>query len=129
MNNRMIPIVLVAVVAFGLGLGMLTGPVETGASDSWIAQIERTLEFYEAKYPTSNFQPYDNRLVLAEKAWMVGDQDRVKHEMEQFFSMLRTRAHGIHEVAAQEVFNFALMVTPLQEYGISVPPTTSGGIR
>jgi hypothetical protein len=25
-------------------------------------------------------------------------------------------------VAADELFNFALMVTPIQEYGIAVPP-------
>lgn len=114
-------------VAVGMGLGFLAAPVDTGASDSWIAQIERTLEFYETQYPAANFAPYDHRLILAEKAWMVGDHQRVKSEMEMFFTMLRTRAHGMNEVAAQEVFNFALLVTPLQEYGISVPPTSSGG--
>lgn len=113
-------------VAVGMGLGFLAAPVDTGASDSWIAQIERTLEFYETKYPAANFAPYDHRLILAEKAWMVGDHQGVKSEMEKFFTMLRARAHGLNEVAAQEVFNFALMVTPLQEYGISVPPTSSG---
>jgi hypothetical protein len=36
--------------------------------------------------------------------------------------MLRARDHGINDVAADELFNYALMVTPIQEYGISVPP-------
>jgi hypothetical protein len=41
--------------------------------------------------------------------------------MGNWFKMLRSRAHGINDVAADELFNFAVMVTPLEEYGISVP--------
>jgi hypothetical protein len=41
--------------------------------------------------------------------------------MNRFFRMLQGRAHGINDVAADELFNFSVMVTPVQEYGISVP--------
>lgn len=96
------------------------------ATESWVGQIQKTLDFYATKYPDSNFAPYDRRLILAEKALMVGDQQTVKGEMEMFFRMLHTRAHGVNGVAADELFNFALMVTPLQEYGISTPASPPG---
>ena len=41
--------------------------------------------------------------------------------MGKWFKMLRARDYGINDVAADELFNYALMVTPIQEYGISVP--------
>ena len=50
-----------------------------------------------------------------------GDQRAVKSEMGKWFKMLRDREYGISDVAADELFNFTLMVTPIQDYGISVP--------
>jgi len=50
-----------------------------------------------------------------------GDRRAVKVEMGAFFKMLATRSHGINEGAADELSNFAQMVTPIEEYGISVP--------
>lgn|GEM_PF-4761959 len=44
----------------------------------------------------------------------------MKIEMGSFLKMLATRAHGINEIAADELSNVAQMVTPIQEYGISV---------
>jgi len=41
--------------------------------------------------------------------------------------MLRAREQGIHDVAADELLNFALIVTPNLEYGITVPPAPGGG--
>ena len=41
---------------------------------------------------------------------------------------LRQRDHGINEVAADELYNFSLMVTPIQEYGISVPAGGPAGL-
>jgi hypothetical protein len=54
-----------------------------------------------------------------------GDQKAIKIEMGQWFQMLRQRDHGISEVAADELFNFSLMVTPVQDYGIAVPGQTA----
>jgi hypothetical protein len=50
-----------------------------------------------------------------------GDNQSVKKEMGKWFKMLRSRDHGISDVAADELYNFSLMVTPIQEYGIAVP--------
>jgi hypothetical protein len=50
-----------------------------------------------------------------------GNRRSVKTEMGAFFKMLAKRDHGISGVAADELTNFARMVTPLEEYGISVP--------
>ena len=55
------------------------------------------------------------------------DTRTVKSEMGKWFKMLRAREQGIHDVAADELFNFALMVTPILEYGITVPPAPGGG--
>lgn len=96
------------------------------ATESWVGQIQKTVDFYATKYPDSDFAPYDTRLILAEKALMVGDQQTVKSEMEKFFRMLHARSHGINGVAADELFNFAVMMTPLQEYGISIPASPRG---
>ena len=49
----------------------------------------------------------------------------VKGEMGSFFKMLATRVNGISDVAAEELTNFAQMVAPIQEYGISVPRSGS----
>ena len=50
-----------------------------------------------------------------------GDNQAVKREMGKWFRMLRYRDNGISDVAADELYNFSLMVTPIQEYGIAVP--------
>ena len=42
--------------------------------------------------------------------------------------MLRTRAHGINNIAADELFNYWVMVTPIAEYRISVPPPVEFGM-
>ena len=46
--------------------------------------------------------------------------------MNKWLQMLRHRDHGIDEVAADELFNFSLMVAPVQEYGIAVPAQVGG---
>lgn len=96
------------------------------ANHGWVDQIANAMAFYQATYPQSNFDPYQQRLNRVRDAVHQGDQRTVKTEMGGFFSMLRTRAHGINDVAADELYNFAAMVTPLEEYGLSVPPAGRG---
>ena len=52
---------------------------------------------------------------------MKDDQKAVRAGMGKWFKMLRKRAHGIDGIAAEELFNFGVMVTPLDEYNISLP--------
>lgn len=75
----------------------------------------------KATYPNSDWKPYEDKLTLVRQAVDRGDQRTVRMEMGKWFKMLRNRDYGIHDVAADELFNFAVMVTPMQEYGIMVP--------
>ncbi|WP_447972960.1 hypothetical protein [Nitrospira sp. Kam-Ns4a] len=116
-----LPVLLVA--AFVLGLVTLG---VAGAQASWIDEIVTSMNFYKANYPTSNWEPYHQKLNVVREALGKGDQKTVKLEMGRFFRMLQTRAHGVNDVAADELYNFALMVTPIQEYGIAVPTPAPG---
>lgn len=96
------------------------------AETTWIDDIANSVSFYKTNYPTSNWEPYSQELGLVRDALHRGDQRTVKAEMGKWFKMLRVRDHGISDVAADELFNFSLMVTPIQEYGISVPAPAGG---
>lgn len=96
------------------------------AEMTWADDITNSLAFSKTNYPTSNWEPYSHKLGLVRDALNRGDQRTVKAEMSMWFKMLRARAHGISDVAADELFNFSLMVTPIQEYGISVPAPAGG---
>ncbi len=108
-----------------IGLSLLIGSAP--AQQSWVDEITTSLNFYKTNYPGSNWEPYSQRLQVVKEAVGSGDTKRVKTEMGKWFKMLRTRDQGIHDVAADELFNFALMVTPIEEYGITVPPIPGGG--
>lgn len=108
--------VLVCFFGFGQALAEMT----------WADDIANSLAFSKTNYPTSNWEPYSQKLGLVQDALHRGDQRTIKAEMSKWFKMLRARAHGISDVAADELFNFSLMVTPIQEYGISVPAPAGG---
>ena len=110
---------------FCLGTGLLLGHVD--AQQSWVDEINGSLNFYKTSYPGANLEPYSQRLAVVKDAIGRGDTKTVKTEMGKWFKMLRTREQGIHDVAADELFNFAVMVTPIQEYGIAVPPAPGLG--
>jgi hypothetical protein len=105
----------------------LLGGAVASAQTNWIDEISNSVTFYKANYPSSNWGPYQEKLTLVKDALARGDQRTVRTEMGKWFKMLRNREHGINDIAADELLNFALMVTPVQEYGISVPPPPGGG--
>ena len=110
---------------FCLGTSLLLGNV--GAQQSWVDELNGSLNFYKTSYPGANWEPYSQRLAIVKDAIGRGDTKTVKTEMGKWFKMLRTRDQGIHDVAADELFNFAVMITPIQEYGIAVPPAPGLG--
>ncbi|HET6675295.1 MAG TPA: hypothetical protein VFG71_08150 [Nitrospiraceae bacterium] len=118
----------VGLLLFGVLLivGTSIGQTQT----TWVDEIGKSLNFYKVNYPASNWEPYSLKLETIKEAVNGGDQRTVKMEMGKWFKMLRTREYGSNDVAADELFNFALMVTPIQEYGISVPaaPGTTGEV-
>ena len=91
------------------------------AQTHWVDEIDTSLAFSTANYPGSNWDPYHQKIKLVRDAVGRGDNQAVKMEMGKWFKMLRNRDHGISDVAADELYNFSLMVTPIQEYGIAVP--------
>lgn len=107
-------------------LCLLTAGLALGQNTNWVDEIANSLTFYKTAYPTTNFDPYVEKLNLVKNALAQGDQRTVRVEMSKWFKMLRNRDHGINDVAADELLNFATMVTPIQEYGISVPPPPGG---
>jgi hypothetical protein len=110
---------LIGILLFGV---FVLGGISLGhAQITWVDEIGKSLNFYKVNYPTSNWEPYSLKLETIKEAVNGRDQRTVKMEMGKWFKMLRMREYGINDVAADELFNFALMVTPIQEYGISVP--------
>jgi hypothetical protein len=97
------------------------GGVSFGQQGTWTDEISNSITLYKSLYPTSNFTPYEQQLTMVKEAVMNGDQKAVRTGMGKWFKMLRKRAHGIDGIAADELFNFGVMVTPVHEYNISVP--------
>ena len=64
---------------------------------------------------------YEDQHTRVKEALHQNGRKAVTTEMGKWFKMLRNQAHGIDEIAASELMNFAMMVTPVQEYNISVP--------
>src|SRR5947199_9170633 len=112
------PFLIVVAACAGL---VLTFGVVQAQTQNWCDEILNSVSFYKSLYPTSNWEPYNEKLILVREALAKGDKRVVKTEMSKFFSMLRKREHGINDVGADELLNFAAMVTPIQEYGSSVP--------
>ena len=115
------------IVAVSCALALFVGGVAV-AQTNWVDELTNSVNFYKTNYPTSNWDPYLSELTLVKEALVRGDQRIVRTEMGKWFKMLRNRDYGIHDVAADELFNFAMMVTPIQEYNISVPAPAGGGL-
>jgi hypothetical protein len=97
------------------------------AQTNWVDELTGSVNFYKTNYPNSNWDPYLSELILVKEALAQGDQRIVRSKMGKWFKMLRNRDYGIYDVAADELFNFGLMVTPIQEFNISVPAPAAGG--
>lgn len=104
--------VLLAACTMALAL-LLTGPVL--AAETWVDEIWNMVAFEKAAYPGSNFDPYFEKLAKMRDGLAGGDEQAVKREMDQLLKMLANRANGIHDVAADEIYSFALTVRPMEE--------------
>ena len=89
------------------------------AAGTWADEIVTATTFYKMSYPTGNWDPYFAELTKVKDGIGRGDEQIVKVEMDQFMKMLQGRAHGINDVAADELYNFALAVRPTE------PPTSA----
>jgi hypothetical protein len=116
----------VTIVAASCALALFVGAGAL-AQTNWVDELTNSVSFYKTNYPNSNWDPYLSELSLVKEALARGDQRIVRSKMGNWFKMLRNRDHGINDVAADELFNYALMVTPIQEFNISVPAPAGGG--
>ena len=117
---------LVTIVAASCALALFAGGVVL-AQTNWVDELTNSVSFYKTNYPNSDWDPYLSELILVKEALAKGDQRIVRSKMGNWFKMLRNRDHGINDVAADELYNFGLMVTPIQEFNISVPAPAGGG--
>ena len=112
----------VVIGAFLIAVAICLGVVGSASADTtWVDEINNSLAFSTANYPNSNWEPYHKKIGVVREAVSSGDNQAVRMEMGKWFKMLRHRDNGISDVAADELYNFSLMVTPIQEYGIAVP--------
>ncbi|MDF0644738.1 MAG: hypothetical protein P0111_11945 [Nitrospira sp.] len=117
----------VAIAAVLMAGALLCLSVGTAwAETAWVDEINSSLSFTMANYPNANWEPYQQKLNKVHDAVSRGDGQAVRMEMGKWFRMLRHRDFGISDVAADELYNFSLMVTPIQEYGIAVPAGPAG---
>lgn len=106
MNRKMVIALTVA-----LAVCLWTGGAALAAG-TWADEIMTAATFYKASYPTGNWAPYFEELSKVKDGIGRGDEQIVKVEMDQFLKMLLGRAHGINDVAADELYNFALSARP-----------------
>jgi hypothetical protein len=108
MNRRMAIALTVA-----LAVCLWTGGSALAAG-TWADEIVTATTFYKASYPAGNWDPYFQKLNKVQDGIGRGDEQIVKVEMDQFMKMLVGRAYGINDVAADELYNFALNVRPTE---------------
>jgi hypothetical protein len=98
------------------------------APGTWVDELANSLKNYKATHPISNFDAYTEKLSTVRTALDSGNKEKVRAEMGMVLQRLRTRAYGINDVAADLLFNSSLMVAPIQEYRISIPPPVEFGM-
>ena len=91
------------------------------AAGTWADEIVTAATFYKSSYPTGNWDPYFKQLTKVQNGIGRGDEQIVKIEMDRFLKMLVGRAHGINDVAADELYNFALGVKTPEPSTLAVP--------
>jgi hypothetical protein len=82
------------------------------AEGTWVDEIANAVAFYKGSNPASNFEPYLQTLGKVREGLVRGDQQIVKIETDRFLKMLLARSHGINDVVADELYNFAVSVRP-----------------
>jgi len=118
--------ILVTIAAVSCALALFAGGVAWAETTNWMDELTGSVNFYKARYPTTNnepanWDPYLSELSLMKKAAIRGDLQTVRVGMDKWFKMLKNRDHGINPKAADELFRIAVLATPFEEYKIAVP--------
>ena len=80
------------------------------AGEAWVDDVRNMVKFEQTNYPQSDFAPYLQKLDRISAGLDRGDQQIAKTETDRFLKMLLDRRHGINDVAADEIYNFAVSV-------------------
>ncbi len=87
------------------GVFGLSWPATAVAQETWADEVLNALTFYKSSYPGSNFDAYVEAAGIIRDGLRRGDRQLVNVHTERLFGMLRTRAYGIDDVAADELSN------------------------
>lgn len=118
--------ILVTIVAVSCALALFAGGVALAETTNWMDELTGSVNFYKARYPSTNnepanWEPYLSELSLMKKAAIRGNLETVRVGMGKWFKMLKNREYGIDPKAADELFRIAVLATPFEEYKIAVP--------
>ncbi|MBI5854779.1 MAG: hypothetical protein HZB35_06025, partial [Nitrospirae bacterium] len=111
-HNNAFWVAMVLVVFSVAGAGLAWG------QSTWADEVMNAIAFYSSTYPTSDFGPYVGQVGTIRAGLTRDDQQVVRIETEALLKMLMARAHGIHDVAADELYNVVRSA--------SITPETTG---
>ena len=100
---------LIGITAF-VALWIMSGRALGG--QLWLDELRETLVIYQAFYPEGDWSPYLEQLNVVKKGIDHADSRMIATAMEEFFSMLRSQAHGINGIAAHALYWIALGLQP-----------------
>ena len=98
----------VVIGALFIAVAICLGVVGSASADTtWVDEINNSLAFSTANYPSSNWEPYHKKIGVVREAVSSGDNQAVRMEMGKWFKMLRHRDNGISDVRRRVVQLFA----------------------
>jgi hypothetical protein len=109
------------VIATACALPFLVGTPALSADTWWSDEIIRLLNTHQAKVPGEDVAPYLRKMHDVRRALIRSDDRTVQSELNTMLLMLTLRSHGLSDTTARELFNLIAILTPLREYGITVP--------
>lgn len=109
----------IAIVGVVAGVLALSWTGTAVAQETWADEVLNALTFYKSSYPASNFDPYVEAVGTIRDGLRRGEQPLVHAQTERLLRMLRTRAHGIDDVAADELANLVISVRPFAPPAVS----------
>lgn len=118
-HNGLMASVLVAFAASLLIVGIAS------AKGTWADQLWTAANYYKFLARTTHtatyMDPYLEKIAKVRQGVDREDRMLVRTQMGEFFTMLRTRAHNIPTPVANQLYDLAIQLTPLEEFGVSIP--------
>ena len=100
--------VIVVALAFVLMPTVVRADVAT-----WIDDITAAVTFYKGANPEANFEPYLGQMQVVRAIYTRGDHHATHAAMNGLMGMLEAREGGIPAKAADELYNYCNLVTPV----------------